>query len=731
MPRYTEDSVQLNQTVNMHATIVHVFYSSGSWASVAFSDDDGEQFRGAGQLFDAQLDKAYMLTGSWTVHEKYGLQFTVASSKPDTTVTKEGIIAFLSSGLIKGLGPKKAEAIYDTFGLDTYKVIENEPHRLTEVKGITERMIEDITSSYRQHSCMRQVREFFPPEISDSKVILLYRKYGERTIQVMKENPYHTIKDVEGIGFLTADRFAMSLGLKQDDPRRVNAGIIYCLREMQSSGHCYSYTDNLQVNLLQLIGDVPVPVIADEVKKLKETKEIVIDEDGAIYYAPVYYAEVGVANCIKKMLRNTPKIVIDDHTIDTSITEMEERTGFRIEHHQIAAVKTALNNCLSIITGGPGTGKTTIIQLILAAWEETVGTADDVAMAAPTGKAARRMSEVTQHKATTIHGLLGHIRLSDLPDGADTTHTRFRYNKDNPSPYNLIIIDEASMLDITMAYALVQAVADGCRIVLIGDIDQLPPIGPGNFFRDMVTSYQVPSVKLELSFRQEGKIAINAQKINCGEGAHAYVYDDTFQFKRIKKDQMQETTINEYLKLVQEYGLSNCCLLSPMRTRSSTGTELLNRVIQDRLNPETRDNVVWKSKDNQLRLGDRIMQIVNNWDADVANGDMGYISSVEGDFVTVSFDSGVQVTYRVAALKSNVALGYAITVHKAQGSEYQGCVVACNSEHWFMAQRNLLYTAVTRAKKKVVLCGDAKTIARAVDNVQPVIRNTKLKIRLA
>jgi len=276
---------------------------------------------------------------------------------------------------------------------------------------------------------------------------------------------------------------------------------------------------------------------------------------------------------------------------------------------------------------------------------------------------------------------------------------------------------------------LLQAVRDGARIILIGDINQLPPIGPGNFFRDMVTSYKIPSVKLELSFRQSGKIAVNANKIMHGEGAHAFVQDNSFIFKRAKKSEIQGMVINEYLDMAKAYGVKDCTILSPMKKRSSTGTRILNQLIQERINPvRSPDNVI-KSGMQELRLGDRVIQTKNAWNHNVANGEMGFVKEITKSVVTVLFDSGVEVEYSRMEVFSNTLLGYAITIHKSQGSEYEAVVIAHNSEHSFMVQRNLLYTAVTRAKGKVVLIGDAKTIAKAVENVVPITRNTKLKER--
>ena len=730
LSKIQEKDVELNKECIVKGTITHVFHSSFNWASAVCLTDKHKVFKASGKIFDAQEDGEYEFTGTWTVHEKYGLQFTVTSSKISATVTRAGIISFLSSGFISGLGLKKAEKIVNKFGLKTYEIIEKEPLKLTEISGISKNIAIKIQHTYLENTALRSLREYLPPEISDNKVVALYSKYKEKSIEVLERNPYQIIKDVDGIGFLTADKMATNMGIKRDDPRRINAGIIFLLQEAQQEGHCYSYADNLQHNLLQLMGDCPVMLIADEIKKLRDEKEIVVDSDGAIYYAPIYHAEVGVAEILKDMINRQPALIPSMNDIQQAVKTIEKKTGFKIEAKQHQAAELVFNNSFSIITGGPGTGKTTIIQLILEIWKNMMYSnrqkvVDTVALTAPTGKAARRMSEVTEHDAKTIHQTLKYIP----PHERDKLNGMFHFTKHNLCPHLLFVVDEASMLDIQMSYALMQAVKKGARIVLIGDIDQLPPIGPGNFFRDMVTSFKVPSVKLELAFRQQGKIAVNAMKIKNGMGVHAFVQDDSFSFRKAKKDEIQDMVVNAFLNIAREYGVINTAILSPMKTRSNTGTEILNTIIQNKLNPHDGVSEIVKHGKKEFRVGDRIIQTKNNWAVDLANGDMGTIEEITKDVVTVFFDSSVVVEYKSGELFSNIMLGYAITIHKSQGSEYKAVVVAHNSEHWFMAQRNLLYTAVTRAKEKVILIGDAKTIARAVENVVPITRNTKLKMR--
>lgn len=707
-----------------------IYYSNGNWSSVMASQKlTGQYFRAAGTIYEPEVGSDYIVYGEWIEDEKYGTSFKVIRSESCMMrPSKDGIISFLSSGFVKGIGVKKANRIYSKFGDKTYEVIEKDPLKLTEIKGITAKTALSIQKSYLENSEFRRLREFLPPDVSDGKVRTLYCKYKGRAIATLKDNPYLLIKDIEGVGFKTADRIAKSLGITAADSRRVNAGIVYCLRLMESDGHCFTYAKNLYQNVSDLICDedrdntkVPASVVADEIKKLVDEKTIIIDSDGAIYYKSIYNAERGCANKVIEMIKSKPSQYVSYSTIEEVANAAKVKNGFEIEPMQLAAVQNVFANTFSIITGGPGTGKSTITKLILDAYFEEYPDGK-VALAAPTGKAARRLSEVTERTANTIHQLLRYKATSE------SDSNEFEYNEKNPLPYDFIIIDEASMLDIHLAWLLLRGVPSTARIVFIGDIDQLPPIGPGNFFRDLVKAYNVPTIKLQFSFRQKGYIAENARLVNEGKGVHAFHQDDTFSFIKATPENIQQTVIKEYLSLVREYGVENCCILSPMRKKSSTATNTLNRILQDTLNPKIPGQyvVVNKNDGSTFRVGDRVMQTVNHWDKDVANGDTGFITSIEDGCITVLFDSGVEAEYTSGAGSIYLTLAYAITVHKAQGSEYKGCVVALNSEHWYMAQRAILYTAITRAKEKECLIGDPRTIARAATNVSPVARNTKL-----
>ena len=721
---------QFGKVVSLPGVIItRVFCSRDGWASVLALTKDGGEFRAAGAIYKPETseDSKYTFHGEWFNDPKWGLQFRVIRTESENLrPTKEGIIAFLSSGFIKGLGAQKAARVYAAFGDKTYDVIENDHLALAQVKGISEKTCEMIRKAYLENFEFRRLREFLPPEVSDLKVRVIYEMYKGKSVNVLQNDPYKIIVDLSGVGFKTADKLAVALGIAMDDPRRVSAAIVFCLREMAEGGHCYTYANTLHLKVVDLLGvDTSVEVIADELKKLVEKRVVYIDgSDGAIYYHSLYKAESESAKIIRRMLESNSKVlrVKEDH-IKKAITQMEMRTGYVIEPTQIQAVNNVFQNTFSIITGGPGTGKSTIIRLIIESFRIAGGDYKRIALAAPTGKAARRMTEVTGMQASTIHQL---ISLGTFGDDYDRGGSDEAPARDKQIEQDLIIVDEASMMDIRLAYQFLARISDKARVILVGDIDQLPPIGPGNFFRDLVKSYKVPSVKLKLCFRQSGFIASNARHINEGQGVHAFNFDETFAFLPTNKEQIQETVISKYCEMAEKYGVEHCIILAPMKTRSTSATNALNAILQDRLNPK-REGCYIEHNDRSFRLMDRVMQTVNRWRDDVANGDVGFVSEVEAESITVNFDSGVSLTYTKNDALSQLTLAYAMTVHKSQGSEYKGCVVVCNKEHYIMLQRNLLYTAITRAKEEVALIGDARSIGTAAATVQSITRNTKLR----
>ena len=720
--------------VEFDATIIKLYYNSGTWISALCSRPNGLPIKVSGNIYNAVEGNTYALKGEYVCDPKYGWQFRIKSYSAPKVLTKEQVINYLCSGFIKGLGASKAAKVWDAFKQDTYRIIEKDWKRLTEVKGISLKIAEQIHSCYMETETFRILREWLPPEISDSKCMAIYGAYADKAIQKLKENPYCVMMDIDRIGFLTADRIAKLLGIKDDDPRRLTAAILQCLTDAEDKGHCFTYLDTLQTNVDDFMkASIAPEVLAAELKKLKDRKYIFVDKDGAIYRRAVYQAEVGVANCVRNFLRTPLPDSITPLDIRLAENKMSEKTGYTVSTDQRSAVEACFHNRISVITGGPGTGKSTIIDMIVSAWTEKFPPAT-IALAAPTGKASQRMSEITGFEAYTIHRMLHYGVIQDPDSRKDIKEGKsllqFNYNEKNRMPYKLIIVDECSMLDIRLAYSLLQAVAEDARIVLVGDVDQLPPIGPGNFFRDLINCYLVPTTRLKLSFRQNGSIAVNAAKINNGEGVHAYIQDETFKVVKAPEDKVQSETIKHYLELVKVYGVNETLMISPMRRRSSTATDTLNTLAQAALNGES--PVVAKIGERVFRLNDRVLQIKNDASREIFNGEMGYICDYNPTIgsITVDFDDGRLVEYTKGRISENLILCYAVTVHKIQGSECKASVVCCTNEHWYMLQRNLLYTAVTRAKKQIVVIGDARAIAYAVKTIHPVLRNTKLKNRI-
>lgn len=721
--------------VSIEVIIIKLYYNSGAWISALCQETrkGGSVIKVSGNVHNAIEGNTYVFKGEYFCDPKYGWQFKIHSYSAPKVLTETQVVNYLCSGFIKGLGPSKAAKVWDAFKQDTYRIIERDWKRLTEVKGISMKTAEKIHDCYMETETFRMLREWLPPEISDNKCVSIYDAYKGKAIEKLKENPYCVMVDIDRIGFLTADKIAKLLGIQDDDPRRITAAILQCLTDAEDKGHCYTFLDSLQANVDEFLkAPASTEVLAEEIKKLKDQKFIFVDEDGAVYRRGVYYSEVGVANCVRNFVSHPLPENVSHSDVRLAEIEMERKTGFMISPEQRNAVEACFLNRISVITGGPGTGKSTIIDMIVSAWKIN-NKVEQIALAAPTGKASQRMTEITGIEAYTIHRMLGYqcvLKKEDTEAEEDVSYGRFHYNRGNKMPYKLIIVDECSMLDIRLACSLLEAVGNDARIVLVGDVDQLPPIGPGNFFRDLISCYMVPTTRLKLSFRQHGSIAINAAKINNGESAHAYIQDETFKTVKASAEDIQKKTIENYLELVKIYGVNETLMISPMRRRSSTATDTLNKLAQDAINGTSL--VVAKFGDRVLRMNDRVLQVKNDARKDVFNGEMGYICDYNSDIgsVTVQFDDGKSVEYTRAEIRDNLILCYAVTTHKIQGSECKASVVCCSSEHWYMLQRNLLYTAVTRAKERMVLIGDAKAIAYCVKTIDPTLRNTKLKQRM-
>lgn len=699
--------------MEVKGTITKVYPNSGpSWAAVVIKGEDGQTYRAAGKICGAA--EGMQITANGEMAEtKWGQQLKVESSVLNMADTLTGVEIYLSSGFIKGVGPKRAKAIVSRFGKDTLHVIEENPEKLAEISGITEEKARQISEAFTETQEYMKIIDLLGSDATIYQVRSIYAKYGKDSVKKLKDNPYTIIYDLDGFGFKRADIVAAAMGIKGNDPRRVGAAITYVLKTLATDGHCYCRLEFLEAKIQELVPEITTVNLADVIEREVKEKHLVIEDD-RLYITDLWKCENETASMTAKLLKTPPAKSIPSVRIDTVIKHMEDKTGFELEARQKEAISFAVNNRLCVITGGPGTGKTTIIQGIIDVWNDKHSTL----LIAPTGRAAKRMSEVTNMSASTIHRLLLEYKV--------------RPQQFEKGSY-LILADEASMLDIRLAHALLRfAVQTHSTLVLIGDIYQLPPIGPGNFFRDMVQSPCVPTIRLELSFRQVGKIATNAKRINAGEGMNAYAFDETFQFIPAEKSNIQAKVIQEYKKLLSEYKAENICCITPIRKDTknktrATSAEALNRVLRSIANP-CKGEI---HNEDELRAGDRVMQTVNDPKKLVMNGDCGIVISVNEDEISVKMDDGRVVSYAPAEAKQLV-LAYATTVHKSQGSEYEAVIMIQSWEHYFcnLLQRTLLYTGVTRAKKKVILIGEKKAINAAVKKTPNVTRNTQLRTKI-
>ncbi len=671
-----------------------------------------------GNLLPVSPGEILRLTGTWDRHPKYGEQFRFTSCETVVPATLHGIERYLGSGLIKGIGPVMAKRLVGKFGTETLEVIEKHAHRLSEVEGIGHKRIEMIRDAWQEQKEVRDVMLFLQShDVSSAYAVKIYRQYGRDSITVVKEDPFRLATDIFGVGFRTADTIAAKLGMPKDAPKRAEAGVLYVLQQLAGEGHVYYPHDELIKECLKILDIGPAPIAA-AISALSRVNRIII-EDNAVYLIEFHRAEKGVAESLTAIRAAQRRLFLGDR--DRVIAAVQKDLGITLAQNQARAVSASLDAKILVITGGPGTGKTTIIRAILLLYR-TAGMR--VLLAAPTGRAAKRMAESTGHEAKTIHRLL---EFSPKNDGG------FRKNEGNPLAADLIVIDETSMVDVVLMYHLLRAVPKEATIILVGDVDQLPSVGAGNVLRDIIDSAQIPCVRLNEIFRQsrESLIIVNAHRINSGEIPITQTEQGAqYDFYFIQQED-PEKVLNTILNLCSEkiprkFGfdpLHDIQVLTPMH-RGIVGASNLNAELQKHLNPSG-DELVRGAR--IFRTGDKVMQIRNNYDKDVYNGDIGRIASIslEEHEVSVDFDGKV-ATYDFTDL-DEIMLAYAVSVHKSQGSEYPVVIVPVLTQHYLLLQRNLLYTAVTRGKKLVILIGTKKALAIAIRNNKPQQRYTKLK----
>ncbi len=703
------------------------YYNEDSGFTVArlITEDREACVTVVGALMNPRPGDVLHLEGGWQQHPTFGRQFRVASFKIGYPTTEKSIRSYLGSGHIKGIGPEMAARIVARFGRRTLAVIEDDLPRLGEVKGIGAKRLAQIQAAWAEHRELREIMLFLQAhELPTGHAAKIMGRYGKDAVAVLRSNPYRLADDIQGIGFKTADRMARQFDFDPAAPARVEAGLLHLLKENADEGHVYCPRDELEQHLTELLGIDRIQATT-AVDRLAARHRLVLDgATGAsatrVYLTPLYRCEAAVAGDLLRLRHDQSGRRPMDAA--RALTWVEPHLGLRLAALQRRAVEQSLHTSVLVITGGPGTGKTTIIKAILAIHNR--GPAR-IHLAAPTGRAAKRMAEATGHRATTIHRLLEY----SFQKGG------FQRAPDRPLTTDLLIVDEASMIDIRLMYHLLRAIPVGARLILVGDIDQLPSVGPGNVLRDIIASNCFPAVTLTEIYRQArtSDIIVNAHRINAGDMPHLKNDPndkDFFFIERAAPEQALETILHLVTERIPaRFGLDpvrDIQVLSPMH-RGVVGAANLNRALQAALNPSERQLT---RGGHRLGLNDKVMQVRNNYDKDVYNGDIGTITRIETapPALAVNYE-GREVDYTGEEL-DEIVLAYAVTVHKSQGSEFAAVVVPLLTQHYILLQRNLLYTAVTRGRQLVVLVGTRKALALAVKNETPRLRCTALEERL-
>lgn len=670
-----------------------------------------------GSLLDVPVGSVLLVDGDWRVDPKYGQQFVAQSWTEVMPATLYGIEKYLGSGLVKGIGPAYAKAIVSRFGLETINIIENDIERLLEVPRLGKKRMEKIRESWEKQKDIKEVMVFLQGHgVSTAFAAKIYRKYEKESIAKVKDNPYQLADDIWGIGFKTADSIASKMGYEKNDHRRCRSGILYTLNELAEEGHVYAEPKQLVEAAVKLLEAEELPV-RQALATMMEAKDVIADND-VIYLPPFYYAENGSVKRLQSLLSDN-SLFNSDVAAEPEAEYGSKNGGIVYDEVQQAAIQKALDSKVMVLTGGPGTGKTTTTQGIIAAFKARQMS---ILLAAPTGRAAKRMTEATGMEAKTIHRLLEYNPM----DG-------YKRNEENPLEGDALIVDECSMIDILLFYNLMKAIPSNMRLILVGDIDQLPSVGAGNVLRDIIDSRQIPVVRLTRIFRQaqSSRIVMNAHSINAGQFPNIKNGLDTdfFFINQEDADEMVKLIIGLVRdRLPKKYGYppKEIQVLTPMQ-RGTVGAGNLNIELQNALNPT---GLSLARGGYTFRQGDKVMQIRNNYDKNVFNGDIGYITAVDTNerTLTVTFDNRL-VEYDITEL-DEIVLAYAITIHKSQGSEFPVVVMPVTMKHFVMLQRNLIYTGITRAKKICVLVGTTKALAYAIRNQTVSKRNTKLKERL-
>lgn len=682
-----------------------------------------------GYLADVRVGETLKIKGRWQSHPKYGPQFRILAYNVILPATVDGIQSYLQSGVVKGIGPALAAKMVRVFGADTLSIIEKTPERLTEIDGIGETRAAMITAAWLQHHALSGLMQFLQEMgVQTSYCGKIFKKYGPEALNLIQEDPYVLAQDFPAGGFLIGDAIARRLGTETDDPERARACLLHLILQNAENGHCFAEEENLLARCESQF-QINRKAAQNGIEELSTSELVVVEEIAdqadarAVYFKDLHQAETGLANRMKALLSiPTPPAEINAEHI---YSEVHRKLAVHLSSEQLEVLERVLSHRVVIITGGPGTGKTTLIRSISAVFEAT---GKRILLAAPTGRAARRLAEVSQRPAGTLHRLLGF----NFADG------HFARNRDNPIEADAIIIDEASMIDISLMDHFLQAVPLSARLVLVGDVFQLPSIGPGSVLADMIHSGCIPVFYLKKIFRQdrESSIVRNAHKVRRGQypvfepmedsDGHA----DFFFIEEPDPDVAAARIVNLCcFELPQKFDLDpkrDIQVLAPMH-KGSTGTINLNHLIQEALNPKP---TMIEAMGNAFKIGDKVMHLRNNYQKEVYNGEIGTIASINPARSELSVDyCGRTVRYDFDEL-DEITMAYAISVHKSQGSEYPAVIVPIMTQHYALLQRNLLYTAITRGQRLVILIGTQKALGIALKNDKPRWRLSKLAVRL-